>query len=210
MARIKYLFQGIIVLSFLFGCSKNKQTSDSYILRCEIKVIDTMFLKLVGTKFYTPLKETSGITDNSKRVSIAKMILFVKDTLSGIKNINKEISKYSKAILQKKYKIDTSYYPLYEQLFSDNLESRKLDLNEIKNKGLYELKPIYSKSQIKEPNRIIGNVEFSRVVFSQDLNKCCFYYSINYGRDLGFGYILFLKKVKNLWEIDCDLSVWQK
>lgn len=100
---------------------------------------------------------------------------------------------------------------LIKKLENYRLTKRLINTDQIKSlqgiKILFENKP-YCNISKDLSDRIIGNLDISRVSFNKKMTVGYFYYSVYCGEDCGWGDLIKIKKKNGVWEITKYLSSW--
>jgi len=102
---------------------------------------------------------------------------------------------------------DLDYSELVNQLFADELQATKINLDRINNTGIYILKAI---EPDENPELEIGEkiISYSRIVYNANKTKASFYFE-NYCAGLcGIGQVVLMEKVDGIWEIKDIITNW--
>ncbi|HEX2395375.1 MAG TPA: hypothetical protein VHI78_08515 [Bacteroidales bacterium] len=216
---LKFVILLAIVFSFFWSCIRE----NSIVLddKEELIVINSTFLKAIDTSYskFPPLPRRNinngNITrsesiNTNKQVTNIRLILYVNDTLKSMQMLNVQRVTYSleKKILETKLH-DSIFFIMYDKLFDYFLPYKKIILDSITNTGKFELIPTYLRDDLNGEYRVIGEINYSRVIFNRERTKACYYFSFICGIGCGHGYTLFLEKKNNKWEIITESPEWQ-
>jgi hypothetical protein len=103
--------------------------------------------------------------------------------------------------------VDTSKRHLLVRLAA-NTSSKHFDLRKVNSRYSYKLKYLSSKPTQNKDLVVIGNVAFSQITYNKNKTVACIYSELVCGGLCGYGYIYFLEKHDNKWEIVAKRNLW--
>ncbi len=107
-------------------------------------------------------------------------------------------------------KLDSAYFAsLYKRISDTVLTERAMDISRIHSAYNYNIVPYDSVEKVREKGfQIVEIYEFSRIIFSPEFDKACFYMSSVCGRLCGGGYLVFLEKKNGIWTVIGRELIW--
>ncbi len=102
---------------------------------------------------------------------------------------------------------DADYSELVNQLFTDELQATKIDLDRINNTSIYILKAI---EPAENPELEIGEkiISYSKIVYNANKTKASFYFENYCAGMCGIGQVVLMEKVNGIWEITETITNW--
>jgi hypothetical protein len=189
----------LILFVFLISCN-NKE------LNKEIDVINDAFLTVTDTVAYYELSLRPPAPDADRKISANKLlqnklVVVMPDTLypfaysvwlSGFKSFCKGWSRDE----------DPSIIELKKRMcekIDEGTTPQKINLNRLKDIGRYIL--IKNKSELESDMPIVGEVQFSRVVFNKEESMAVFAARISDTEKLIIEKLFILSKVAGKWKV---------
>ena len=179
---------GLILSLIIFPFSIFAQTNDKYDKE-EISVVNQFLDRLIDGERFRKLNKNADDT----------LIIYFNPTLQSSLDKN--------PLFDRDYKTNE----LIKNLENNRLAKRVIDTVQIKNlqgiKILFESEPDYNTSKYLS-DKVIGNLDISRVSFNKEMTVGYFYYSVYCGEDCGWGDLIKIEKKNGVWEITKYISSW--
>lgn len=210
---IRFLFLGwIVIVIACVSCNENQanqakievNTAEKVDLSDEYKIINSTFCHLL-TPGPTDSKRVFGY-DNFiskkpipleyfKKISFVNTLVAFGDT--GFFNVNRDVRNFN----------DSTFNLLYDILKVDVKDDLKLNLDSVKNVGLWQLIPVEKGQDI---DLEIGKklITYSRIVFNDTKTKGAFYFQDRCAGLCGKGEIVFVEKINGIWTIVDEVFLW--
>jgi len=103
---------------------------------------------------------------------------------------------------------DTEFSGLPKALVSDTLKASPINFDKLRLPfELLKEKPAF-KNWNSLSYSFLGYASYSRIIFSNDFNKACFYFELHCGLLCGFGNVYYCEKKDGHWVIFREVPIW--
>ena len=225
---------GFFQQNYFLGESSNRNTDNIQtqidIESEEIEIINSTFLTLIGTHWYyerlipppIPLsqdatkedsieykKELERINEKNKnpKPDTSRLVVFFKDSLIAYPESERNSRFLEPKSFIMNFSVDSSFIPLLKELYKLN-EAKSIDLKNITNRGRFEIHPLDETKEVNGNFKRVGYLRYSRIAFSKNLDRACFYFDFLNSPLNGYGLIVFLEKRQGKWIIIGQREMW--